>query len=328
MQSIEVNNIFSLPYDQKAFTDACKRTFHFQYAHNPVYRKWCDLSGFDLSNIKTPTNIPSLPISFFKSHKVVTTDFDAEVVFESSGTTGANTSRHLVKDLSIYRKSFADAFSLFYGDIRDYCILGLLPSYLERQHSSLVLMVQELIEKSGHVDSGFYLFEHEKLSQTIQKLEKQQQKTILIGVTYALLDFAAAFPQKLTHTIIMETGGMKGRRKEMTREEVHQELKQNLGLESVHSEYGMTELLSQAFSTGNGRFRCPPWMKVLVRDTEDPLTIMESGRGALQIIDLANYFSCSFIATEDLGHVYEDGSFDVMGRIDNSDIRGCGLMII
>lgn len=328
MQSLEVNNIFSLSYDHNAFADACMNSFRFQYAHNQVYRQWCDLSGIDLSSIKTPENIPSLPISFFKSHKVVTKDFEPEIVFESSGTTGANTSQHLVKDLSIYRESFTKAFSLFYGDISGYCMLGLLPSYLERQHSSLVLMVQELIENSGHSDSGFYLFDHEKLSQTLEKLEKQGQKTILIGVTYALLDFAAAFPQNLEHTIIMETGGMKGRRKEMTREEVHQELMQNLGARTIHSEYGMTELLSQAYSTGNGRFKCPPWMKVMVRDTEDPLTVMQSGRGALQIVDLANWDSCSFIATEDLGHVYEDGSFEVLGRIDNSDMRGCGLMIV
>lgn len=328
MGLIDVNNIFSLSYDSAAFSDACLKTFRFQYRHNPVYRKWCDLTGVKADNIKTPANIPSLPVAFFKSHTVATTEFEPETVFESSGTSQTINSRHLVKYTALYRESFIRAFELFYGKISDWCILGLLPSYLERQNSSLVVMVDELIRLSNHPDSGFYLYEHEKLSQTLQKLESAGQKTLLIGVTFGLLDFAEAFPQKLAHTIVMETGGMKGRRKELTRAEVHQLLTEGLGVSEVHSEYGMTELLSQAYSKGLGRFVCPPWMKVLVRDEEDPLWVKETGKGLLQVVDLANAYSCSFIATEDVGVVYEDGSFEVWGRLDNSDIRGCSLLVV
>ncbi len=328
MESFDVNNIFSLTHDPVRFWEECLHTFRFQYAQNPVYRQWCDLTGVDASAIKTQTAIPALPISFFKTHTVTTTHFDPETVFESSGTTKTNTSRHLVKDTSLYRRSFLEAFTLFYGNVKDWCILGLLPSYLERQHSSLVMMVDELIKLSGHPANGFYLDEHEKLSKTLKDLEAKDQKTLLIGVTFGLLDFVADFPQQLKHTIVMETGGMKGRRKELTRAEVHQLLRDGLGVDKIHSEYGMTELLSQAYSKGDGRFVCPPWMKVLVRDEEDPLSIKETGRGLLQIIDLANRYSCSFIATEDVGMVYEDGSFEVWGRLDNSDVRGCSLLVV
>ena len=281
-----------------------------------------------MDTVKTLPAIPMLPVSFFKTHRVITTDFTPETVFESSGTTQTNTSRHLVKDMGLYRQSFTNCFERFYGNVKDWCILGLLPSYLERQHSSLVMMVDELIKLSGHPNGDFYLADHKKLSQTLQRLESKQQKTLLIGVTFGLLDFAASFPQRLEYTIVMETGGMKGRRKELTRTEVHQLLRDGLGVSKVHSEYGMTELLSQAYSTGDGRFICPPWMKVLVRDAEDPLQVKESGRGLLQVIDLANLYSCSFIATEDVGIVYEDGSFEVWGRLDNSDIRGCSLLVV
>ncbi len=284
--------------------------------------------GVDASLIKTHASIPALPISFFKTQTVVATDFTPQAVFESSGTTQTQTSRHLVKDLSLYESSFLHAFRQFYGEVKDWCILGLLPSYLERQHSSLVYMVNELIGQSKHPDSGFYLDEHEKLAQTLTGLELQGQKTLLIGVTFGLLDFAAACPQKLNHTIVMETGGMKGRRKELTRAEVHELLQTGLGIDQVHSEYGMTELLSQAYSAGDGRFICPPWMKVMVRDAEDPLTIQPHGRGILQVIDLANLYSCSFIATEDVGMVHEDGSFEVWGRLDNSDVRGCSQLVV
>ncbi|MES2329067.1 MAG: acyl transferase [Bacteroidota bacterium] len=328
MQSFDVNNIFSLTNDPGSFLEQCLHTFRFQYAQNPVYRRWCELTKADPSFIKTHTGIPALPISFFKTHEVQTTEFIPETVFESSGTTKTNTSRHLVKDVSLYRRSFLEAFKLFYGNVNDWRILGLLPSYLERQHSSLVMMVDELIQLSGHSSSGFYLDDHEKLSATLQQLEAKQQKTLLIGVTFGLLDFAAAYPQQLKHTVIMETGGMKGRRKELTRVEVHQLLMNGLGIPEIHSEYGMTELLSQAYSKGDGRFFCPPWMKVLVRDEEDPMSIKESGRGLLQVIDLANQYSCSFIATDDVGMVYEDGSFEVWGRLDNSDIRGCSLLVV
>ncbi len=283
--------------------------------------------GADPANTKTPADIPSLPISFFKTHEVITTQFEPQTVFESSGTTQTVQSKHWVKDIELYRQSFMKAFELFYGKIEDWCILGLLPSYLERQHSSLVMMVDEMIKLSGHADSGFYLYEHEKLSQTLQKLEGLGQKTLLIGVTFGLLGFAASFPQKLQHTVVMETGGMKGRRKELTSAEVHRQLMDGLGVTAIHSEYGMTELLSQAYSKGEGRFVCPPWMRVLVRDEEDPLLVKASGRGILQVIDLANIYSCCFIATEDVGIVYEDGNFEVWGRLDNSDIRGCSLMV-
>lgn len=327
MQTIDVNNIFSLSNDDSALLDASLETFRFQYAHNTVYRQWCGLMGADPSSVKTLTTIPALPISFFKTHTVTTTEFTPEAVFESSGTTQTNTSRHLVKHTELYRESFQKAFEMFYGNIKGWCVLGLLPSYLERQHSSLVMMVDDMIRNSGHSASGFYLDEHEKLAETIAALELRRQKTLLIGVTFGLLDFAATHPQRLEHTVIMETGGMKGRRKELTRAEVHGLLSSSFGVDKIHSEYGMTELLSQAYSYGDGRFQCPPWMKVLVRDEEDPLSVKTSGRGLLQVIDLANRFSSSFIATEDVGHVYEDGSFEVWGRLDNSDIRGCSLLV-
>lgn len=328
MGAIDVNNIFSLSADPAAFLEACLQTFRFQYRENPVYREWCQLTRTDPVAVKTLDAIPALPISFFKSREVMSTSFVPQTVFESSGTTQSLTSRHLVKEVAIYRQSFLQAFTRFYGEITDWCILGLLPSYLERQHSSLVMMVDELIRLSGHPASGFYLDEHEQLSKTLQQLEARSQKTLLIGVTFGLLDFATAYPQQLKHTVVMETGGMKGRRKELTRAEVHQFLIDGLGVSAVHSEYGMTELLSQAYSKGEGRFTCPPWMKVLVRDEEDPFAVQASGRGILQVIDLANIYSCSFIATEDVGRVYEDGSFEVWGRLDNSDIRGCSLLVV
>ena len=328
MTSFDVNNIFSLTQDPALFLDQSLSAFRFQYEQNPVYRQWCDLTGVNPAGIKTLAGIPSLPISFFKTHTVTATRFIPEAVFESSGTTQTTTSRHMVKDIGIYRQSFIQCFESFYGNVKDWCILGLLPSYLERQHSSLVFMVDELIKLSGHPDSDFYLDEHDKLSQILKRLESQQQKTLLIGVTFGLLDFAASFPQNLQHAVVMETGGMKGRRKELTRVEVHQLLEDGLGITKVHSEYGMTELLSQAYSKGDGRFICPPWMKVLTRDEEDPLLIKETGRGLLQVVDLANIYSCPFIATEDVGLVYGDGSFEVWGRLDNSDIRGCSLLIV
>jgi hypothetical protein len=272
--------------------------------------------------------IPALPVSFFKTHNVATTVFSPELVFESSGTTQAVTSRHPVKDAAIYRESFIRCFERFYGDIKDWCILGLLPSYLERQHSSLVMMVDNMIKLSAHSQSGFYLDEHEKLADTLRELETKQQKTLLIGVTFGLLDFAAGFPMPLKHTVVMETGGMKGRRKELTRLEVHRLLSEAFGISGVHSEYGMTELLSQAYSQDGGRFHCPPWMKLMVRDEYDPMIVNPAGTGILQVIDLANIYSCSFIATEDVGRVYEDGSFEVLGRLDNSDIRGCSMMVL
>lgn len=325
---MDVNNIFSLTADTGTFEQQSLAIFRFQYEQNPVYRQWVDLMQRDPFTIKTLTDIPALPISFFKTHRVTSTDFAEALVFESSGTTRQNTSKHYVKDPGIYQRSFLEAFRLFYGDPREWCILGLLPSYLERQHSSLVYMVEELIRLSEHPSSGFYLDEHALLSERLLELEKEDRKTLLIGVTFGLLDFAADFPRQLKHTVVMETGGMKGRRKEMTRTEVHEILAKALGVPQIHSEYGMTELLSQAYSHGKGRFVCPPWLKILVRDEEDPLSIRTTGRGILQVIDLANVYSCSFIATEDVGQVFEDGSFEVWGRLDNSDIRGCSLLVV
>ena len=306
--------------------------FRFQYQENEVYKKYVDALQINPEEINSIEKIPFLPISFFKSHQVITTKFEPEIIFESSGTTGANTSRHFVKKLSLYKKSFTKGFQLFYGDPKQWCILGLLPAYLERENSSLVSMVNDLIDKSENSFSGFYLHDHEKLYQALVHNEIMEQPTLLIGVTFALLDFAEKYSLKLNHTTVMETGGMKGRREEITREEVHLFLKKKLGIASVHSEYGMTELLSQAYSKGEGIFRCPPWMKVLVREYNDPFSITAKPanekpvNGLLNVIDLANLYSCSFIATDDVGKIYKNSQFEVLGRRDISDIRGCSLM--
>jgi hypothetical protein len=302
--------------------------FRWQYAQNPLYRDYTDILGVNPGDVQAVTEIPFLPVSFFKTHTVRTGDFVPEIVFESSGTTGTGGSRHAVKELGLYKKSFMAGFERSYGPVAGWCIIGLLPAYLERSNSSLVLMVHELIEKSGHPDSGFYLYEQDALYRLLQQLEGRGQKTLLIGVTFALLDFAEQYPMHLRHTVVMETGGMKGRRKEITRPELHSLLTQRLGLRDVHAEYGMTELLSQAYSAGGGRFDTPPWMKVLVRREDDPLDIRERGEGILNIIDLANIWSCSFLATEDVGIIHPDGRFEVAGRVDNSDIRGCSLLVV
>jgi hypothetical protein len=325
-----VNNSFVNKIFQKdiSFNEAALNTFSYQYKNNKIYREWCDILKIDVSKVNAAGNIPFLPISFFKTHKVICEDENFETVFESSGTTQTFRSKHYIKNLNIYTKSFTTCFQLFYGDVKDWCIIGLLPSYLQQKNSSLVKMADVLIQKSNHKQSGFYLNEYEKLFSVLRELESQKQKTLLIGVTYALLDFAEQFPMKLTSTIIMETGGMKGRRTEITRTEVHDILKKQFQLQQVHSEYGMTELLSQAYSKAEGKFYCPPWMKVFVRDEEDPLKIKTTGRGVLNIIDLANIYSCSFIATDDAGEIFEDCSFAVHGRMDNSDIRGCSLMVV
>jgi len=324
-QPVFVNNIFAEP---PSFTEKALQLFRFQHQYNNVYKHWCSILGVDVNAVKELTDIPFLPVSFFKTHKVVTTEFEPEVVFTSSGTTQTTNSSHLVKDAGLYRQSFVKAFELFYGDIKNWCVIGLLPSYLERTGSSLVMMVDDMVKLSGHPNSGFYLYDFEGLAQTLQQLEKAGQPTLLIGVTFALLDFAEKHPMVLKHTIIMETGGMKGRRRELTRQEVHGELTMAFGVEHIHSEYGMTELLSQAYSKGDGVFVCPPWMRVLARNEEDPLTITETGKGVLNIIDLANVYSCAFIAVDDAGIIYDDASFEVWGRLDNSDIRGCSLMVV
>ncbi len=317
------------------FEEIALQIFNFQYANNDTYRKYCQAININAEMVTGLAAIPFLPIQFFKTQKLISGNFEAAAIFESSGTTGSINSRHFVKDTAVYEESFLKAFRSFYGEVADLCIIGLLPSYLERQHSSLIYMVNELIKQSAHPSSGFYLYDTEKLYDSLISNEKNKQPTLLIGVTYALLDFAEKFPMKLQYTTVMETGGMKGRRHELTREEVHSILMQQFGLAEVHSEYGMTELLSQAYSTGKGIFKCPAWMKVLVRTEDDPFDVTVLGKmqakfasGAINIIDLANVYSCSFIATDDIGKLYKDGSFEVLGRMDNSDVRGCGLMIV
>jgi len=321
-----VNKIFEV--ENAGFEGVAMQLFAYQYKENKVYKEWCNCLHASMKGIRTITRIPFLPISFFKTHKIICGNSQYNIVFESSGTTQSFKSRHYVKDISVYRQSFTKCFEIFYSDIKEWCIIGLLPSYLRQKNSSLVKMVDELIQLSGHDKSGFYLDEYEKLHRVLQQLEHQQQKTLLIGVTYALLDFAEQFPLKLSSTTVMETGGMKGRRKEITRNEVHDILKMQFHIQDVHSEYGMSELLSQAYSKGEGRFYRPPWMKIFVRDEDDPLLVKETGKGALNIIDLANVYSCAFIATDDVGEVFDDGSFAVQGRLDGSDIRGCSLMVV
>jgi len=320
-----INKIFSCN-NKETFEALALELFHYQMENNPIYAPYAAL----ILKVKIPANIyeiPFLPIDFFKQEQIICQGKGVEEVFLSSGTTG-DQSRHLVSDLSIYQKSFTKSFELFYGEITDYCILSLLPNYRGREGSSLIYMVDELIRKSEHEKSGFYLNDYDGLSETIAELEKKKQKTILIGVSYALLDLAENFPQILEYTTIIETGGTKGKRKEFLKEELHKILKNSFGLQNIHSEYGMTELLSQSYSKGKGIFKSPPWKKVLIRDTNDPLSVIgENKTGGINIIDLANIYSCPFIATQDLGKTYDDGSFSVLGRFDNSDVRGCNLLV-
>lgn len=324
------DKIFSVT--ESGFRQLALDIFHFQFKANPVYNSYVNALGKTPSDVDETEKIPFLPISFFKTDEIKTGKFNAEVIFKSSGTTQTINSQHHVKDVSIYAQSFTTAFNRIYGDLQEWCVLGLLPSYLEKGNSSLVYMVDDLIKQSQHPQSGFNLYDLEKLKETLLSLERANQKTLLIGVTYALLDFAEKFPLPLTNTIIMETGGMKGRREELTRMEVHDQLKKAFGKSEIHSEYGMTELLSQAYAKKEGRFQCPPWMKVLIRDDEDPLSIQHSEAGvvsgAINIIDLANVYSCSFIATDDAGKLYPDKSFEVLGRMDGSDLRGCSLLTV
>ena len=330
MDSKSINirkNIFSIrnAFD---FSKLALQIFQYQYQNNEVYREYCDHLKINVKQVESIEKIPFLPVEFFKTREVTSCSGPYEKIFTSSGTTGAITSKHFVKDLSLYEYAYKKAFKQFYGDIGEYCILALLPSYLEREGSSLVEMSKGLMDESHHTDNGFYLNDYDKLGDTLKKLEDQKQKTILIGVTFALLDFAEKHPMKLSHTVIMETGGMKGRRKEMTREEVHTKLKESFYISNVHSEYGMTELLSQAYSKGDGKYFCPPWMKIMIRDQFDPFNHLDLGKtGGINIIDLANADSCAFIETKDLGKTYRDGGFEVIGRFDNSDIRGCNLMV-
>ena len=325
---ISTHDIFTIS-NQKQFDKIALKVFRFQYENNEVYREFCDFLKTDVQKVKSIEQIPFLPIQFFKSHSVVSTTNPIQTTFTSSGTTGMITSKHLVTDVSIYEESYRKGFSQFYGNIEDYAILALLPSYLEREGSSLIHMVDDLIQLSNHPESGFYLHNYDELIAKLLQLDQTGQNVILIGVTYALLDLVEKHSFQLENTIIMETGGMKGKRKEMIREELHQQLCNGFGVNTIHSEYGMTELLSQAYSLGEGIFECPSWMQILVRDTEDALSYVREGKtGGINVIDLANINSCSFIATQDLGKKYANGSFEVLGRFDHSDIRGCNLMVV
>jgi phenylacetate-coenzyme A ligase PaaK-like adenylate-forming protein len=320
--------IFNIKSNEQ-FTKAALEVFKHQFKNNKVYRSFCDLINRHPSDVTKVAQIPFLPIEFFKLREVLSSTEKVEETFTSSGTTGSVTSKHFVTDINFYKQSYLNGFAHFYGNIEEYTVLALLPNYLERNGSSLVFMVDDLIGKSKNSESGFYLNNLDELAKKLINLDKKGRKILLIGVSFALLDLIEKHQFKLKNTIIMETGGMKGRRKELIRNELHQLLQDGFGVAEIHSEYGMTELLSQAYSKGNGVFETPPWMKILTRDTEDALTILPTEKaGGINIIDLANYNSCSFIATQDLGKVYQNGTFEIIGRFDNSDIRGCNLMVL
>lgn len=311
------------------FNKIALEVFKHQFNNNKVYRSYCDLLYKHPSEIKHIEDIPFLPIEFFKTRQVKTTSGATQTIFTSSGTTGNSISKHYVSDLSLYQKSYLNGFKHFYGNPADYIILALLPSYLERQGSSLIYMVDDLIKKSNHPESGFHLNDLDQLSKKLTRLDNSNQKILLLGVSFALLDLIEQHQFQLKNTVIMETGGMKGKRKELVRQELHKILTQGFRTDRIHSEYGMTELLSQAYSKGKGVFACPPWMKVLTRDTEDPLSIQPTNRtGGINIIDLANINSCAFIATQDLGKTFNNNTFEIIGRFDNADIRGCNLMTL
>ena len=319
-----INKIFNCTNDA-TFEKLALEIFDFQMENNLTYAAYAAL----ILRGKHPENIneiPFLPVEFFKTEQIICQGQAIEEIFLSSGTTGEQ-SKHLVSNIELYKSSYQKTFQLFYGDITDYCILALLPSYKEREDSSLIYMVDDLIKKSKHPQSNYYLNNYKELATTLKELESKKQKTILFGVTYALLDLAEVFPQKLEHAIIMETGGMKGQRKELLKEEIHSILKHSFATENIHSEYGMTELLSQGYSKGNNIFKTPPWMKILTRDVNDPLSIISNKTGGINVIDLANIYSCPFIATQDLGRTFDDGSFSVLGRFNNADVRGCNLLV-
>ncbi|WP_435136677.1 acyl transferase [Formosa sp. A9] len=325
---INTEAIFNIKTEDEFNTQALN-VFKFQFQNNKVYRSFCDLLYVHPSDISSYRDIPFLPIDFFKTRDILSSNAPIQETFSSSGTTGNLTSKHHVTQLSIYETSFRKAFQLYYGNVEDYVILALLPAYLERNGSSLIYMVNDLINQSKHPESGFYLNNLSELSETLKRLDAKGQPVLLIGVSFALLDLVEQQQFNLKNTIVMETGGMKGRRKELIRTELHQILKQGFGVQHIHSEYGMTELLSQGYSKGNGIFNCPPWMKILTRDPEDALTILDdNASGGINVIDLANVNSCAFIATQDLGKCYNNNTFEVIGRFDNSDIRGCNLMVL
>jgi len=312
---------------EEEFNSLAINAFLYQYDNNSVYQDYCKHLNIIPHQINKLEQIPFIPIEFFKSHKLISNTDKIETTFESSGTTGMQRSHHHINDLKHYENCFVDTFSKFYGSPDNYVILGLLPSYLERSGSSLVYMVNKLIKLSSNKRSGFYLDEFDSLHETILKLETEKQKYILIGVSFALIDFANTHPINIQSGIVMETGGMKGRRKELTKTELHKFLSKHFKTKNIHSEYGMTELLSQAYSKENGIFRTPTQMKIMIRDTYDPLSVSKSGTGAINVIDLANIDSCCFIATSDLGKVQKDGTFSIKGRFDHAEIRGCNLLV-
>lgn len=320
------NKIFNAtPYN---FESLALEVFYFQHANNPIYRKYVDSLGISISQVRFLHQIPFLPISFFKTQKVLSSIEPVVQLFESSGTTGSINSKHYLTDIDIYEESLLKGFELAFGKPKNYCFVALLPNYLERQYSSLIYMVNRLMQESKHPHNGFYLYNHEELYEKLQKLEAEGQQTLLFGVSFALLDFAEKYRLSLKATQIIETGGMKGRRKEITREELHETLCKAFGTSKIHSEYGMTELLSQAYSQGEGTYHCPPCMRVLIREVNDPFSYISEGvTGGINVIDLANLYSCAFIETKDLGKLNADGSFSVLGRFDTSDIRGCNLLL-
>jgi len=319
-------NLFSI--DRQNFNSAALELFRFQARNNPVYREYLKLRNIDPQKVETVENIPFLPIEFFKTHDIKTLEWPVRQVFLSSGTTGQIPSRHLIEDPEFYLQVAENIFARYFGPLTGYHIFGLLPSYLERENSSLVYMVRHFIHKSRSPLSGFYLYDYDALAERLKKVT--DRKILLFGVTFALLDFAESLSSPPPNLIVMDTGGMKGRKREMVREEVHEILKKGLGCPRICSEYGMTELLSQAYSLGEGRYRMPPWMRVFIREINDPFHIDNRLRhGGVNIIDLANIHSCAFIETRDLGRVNEEeGFFEPLGRFDNSDIRGCNLMVV
>ena len=321
------SRIFNIKTEEQ-FNHTALDIFRFQYARNTVYSQFCDALGKDPKSVAYYSEVPFLPIEFFKTQKVACFTKNPEVVFTSSGTTGMQTSRHFVKDTGIYEQSFLQTFEMLYGKPDDYHILALLPGYLEREGSSLIYMVHELIKRSKSNHSGFYLNEYDRLNEKIDVLKTDHRKVLLLGVSFALLDLAESCNIEHPRLVVMETGGMKGRRKELIREELHDILKNAYNVKNIHSEYGMTELLSQAYSSGDGVFSTPPWMKIIIRDMNDPFAMQPEGRtGGISVIDLANLYSCAFIATHDLGQKVSSNQFRILGRYDNSDIRGCNLLV-
>lgn len=322
------NRIFEIQTDAE-FQQLALEVYRYQFANNSIYRAWSGALNRNPENVQTIHDIPFLPIHYFKEQEVKSVEADAECVFSSSGTTGAITSRHYIYDVSIYRESILKGFERAYGKPEDYCIVGLLPSYLERSGSSLVWMTELLIKESKHPDSGFYLYNHNELNDLLRKLDAGNQKIWLIGVSFALIDFSMLHPSAPENIYVIETGGMKGRRREMVREELHATIKQGWPLKRIDSEYGMTELLSQAWMLDEKHFNCPPWMKVLICETDNPLAYVSDGKtGGINVIDLANLDSCAFIETADLGRITPGKGFEVLGRFDHADVRGCNLMAV